>query len=139
GAHAAPRGARAHDRLVPRAPADSGSRPMSTYVVAAGRYVPRVSSWIAELDVRIALGTLIVVQWLAVLALALTVRHNGWIYYQGGDEIWNYSLGYALAHGQLSTTSVGFGWSVLLAPIALFAGPNLVSALPAIVLLNVLV
>ena len=38
-------------------------------------------------------------QWLAVLALALTVRHNGWLYYAGGDQLWHYSGAYLLAHG----------------------------------------
>jgi hypothetical protein len=79
------------------------------------------------------------VQWLAVLALALTVKHNGWLYYAGGDQIWHYSGAYMLAHGHLAPAYVGYGWSVLLLPVALIAGPNLVSALPAMVLLNTLV
>jgi hypothetical protein len=85
------------------------------------------------------LGSLILVQWLAVLALALTVRHNGWLYYAGGDQLWHYSGAYLLAHGHLPPAFVGYGWSVLLAPLAALAGPNLVSALPGIVLLNTLV
>jgi hypothetical protein len=84
------------------------------------------------------LGGLIVSQWLAALALALTVRHNGWLYYAGGDQLWHYSGAYLLAHGHLPPAYVGYGWSVLLAPLAAVAGPNLVSALPGIVLLNTL-
>ncbi len=84
------------------------------------------------------LGGLIVLQWLAVLALALSVRHNGWLYYAGGDQLWHYSGAYLLAHGHLPPSYVGYGWSVLLAPLAAVAGPNLVSALPGIVLLNTL-
>jgi len=95
--------------------------------VLEGAPVPRV------------LAGLVVAEWLAVLATARVVRHAGWIYYQGGDQLWYYTLGWLLGHGQLTQTSVGYGWSVLLAPIARVAGPNLVSALPAIVLLNVLV
>jgi hypothetical protein len=86
-----------------------------------------------------ALGAFLVAQWIAVLLLALKVRHNGWLYYAGGDQIWHYSGAYLLDHGQLPPTLVGYGWSILLLPIAPFAGPNLVSALPAIVLLNTLV
>jgi len=82
---------------------------------------------------------LVVVEWLAVLATARVVRHAGWIYYQGGDQLWYYTLGWLLGHGQLTQTPVGYGPSVLYAPIARIAGPDLVSALPAIVLLNVLV
>jgi hypothetical protein len=85
------------------------------------------------------LGALVGVQWLAVLALALTVRHNGWLYYAGGDQLWHYTGAYLLAHGHLPPAFVGYGWSILLLPVAAFAGPNLVSALPAMVLFNTLV
>ena len=85
------------------------------------------------------LAGLVVVEWLAVLGTARVVRHAGWIYYQGGDQLWYYTLGWLLGHGQLTQTPVGYGWSAMLAPIARIAGPNLVSALPVIVLLNVLV
>jgi hypothetical protein len=95
----------------------------------------------ALLGVRTAyvLGALVAVQWVAVLALALTVRHNGWLYYAGGDQLWHYTGAYLLAHGHLPPSYVGYGWSLLLLPIAPFAGPNLVSALPVIVLANTLV
>jgi hypothetical protein len=97
--------------------------------------------WQALATVRpaYALGTLVAVQWLAVLALALTVRHNGWLYYTGGDQLWHYTGAYLLAHGHLPPSYVGYGWSILLLPVAAIAGPNLVSALPAIVLLNTVV
>jgi hypothetical protein len=85
------------------------------------------------------LGALLVGQWIGVLALALTVRHNGWLYYAGGDQLWHYSGAYLLGQGHLPPAYVGYGWSLMLLPISWFAGPNLVSALPAIVLLNTLV
>jgi hypothetical protein len=85
------------------------------------------------------LGVLLAAQWLALLVLALTVRHNGWLYYAGGDQLWHYSGAYVLAHGHLPPAFVGYGWSVLLAPVAAIAGPNIVSALPAIVLFNTLI
>lgn len=80
------------------------------------------------------LALLAVVQWLAALALALTVRHNGWLYYQGGDETYYYTGAWALGHGHLPTASVGYGWSLVLAPVSWFAGSSLLKALPAIVL-----
>ena len=49
-------------------------------------------------------GALAVVQWLAILAYALTVRHNGWIFYQGGDQIWLVTTGWLLGHGELAPT-----------------------------------
>jgi hypothetical protein len=85
------------------------------------------------------LAALVGIQWIAVLALALTVRHNGWLYYAGGDQLWHYSGAYVMAHGHLPRALVGYGWSILLLPISAFAGPSLVSALPAIVLFNTVV
>jgi len=102
----------------------------------------RARGWLdAFLGIRTAyvLGAFLVIQWIAVLLLAVTVRHNGWLYYAGGDQIWHYSGAYLLAHGELPPSFVGYGWSILLLPIAPFAGPSLVSALPAIVLFNTLV
>jgi hypothetical protein len=97
--------------------------------------------WRVASEVRPAyvLGTLVGIQWIAVLALALTVRHNGWLYYAGGDQLWHYTGAYLLAHGHLPPAYVGYGWSILLLPVAAIAGPNLVSALPAMVLFNTLV
>jgi hypothetical protein len=85
------------------------------------------------------LSGLVALQWLAVLGLAVTVRHNGWVYYMGGDQLWHYTGAYLLAHGKLPPTYVGVGWSTILAPLAAIAGPNLVSALPAIILFNAFV
>jgi hypothetical protein len=85
------------------------------------------------------LSALVAIQWLAVLGLALTVRHNGWVYYMGGDQLWHYSGAYLIVHGKLAPTYVGVGWSTLLAPLALIVGPNLVSGLPAIIVFNALV
>ena len=55
-----------------------------------------------------------------MLATALVVRHAGWIYYQGGDQLWYYTLGWLLGHGELTYTLVGYGWSAILAPISWF-------------------
>lgn len=85
------------------------------------------------------LALLLVVQWLAVLGLALTVRHAGWTWYQGGDQLWYYTSGWLLAHGHLPYAGVGYLWSVLLAPFSLVLGPNVQDAYPAVVLLDVLV
>jgi hypothetical protein len=102
----------------------------------------RIRGWLhAFLGIRTAyvLGAFLVIQWIAVLLLAVTVRHNGWLYYAGGDQLWHYSGAYLLAQGELPPSFVGYGWSILLLPIAPFAGPSLVSALPAIVLFNTLI
>ena len=98
----------------------------------------RTGALVVSVPPRVALPVLVLVQWLAVAALALTVRHNGWLYYAGGDQLWHYTGAYLLAHGHLPPSYVGYGWSVLLLPLAAVAGPNLVSALPALVLFNTL-
>lgn len=102
---------------------------------SVGRAAAAVENW----PVPAVLGGLVAVEWACVLALARTVRHAGWIYYQGGDQLWYYTLGWLLGHGQLTQTPVGYGWSAFLAPLARIAGPNLLSALPAIVLFNILI
>ena len=42
----------------------------------------------------------------------MTVKHNGWLYYAGGDQLWHYSGAYLLAHGHLPPAFVGYGWSM---------------------------
>jgi hypothetical protein len=110
-----------------------------TPLVAVGERLRRAKELVLSIRLAYVLGALLVAQWLALLALALTVRHNGWLYYAGGDQLWHYSGAYLLAHGHLPPTFVGYGWSIVLLPLAWLAGPNLVSALPGIVLANTLV
>src|SRR5260221_7162224 len=116
---------------------------MTTYAVEAGRRawetLPRVRAWLEEVRPAKLLIPAIAIQWLTTLALALTVRHNGWLFYQGGDQLWYYDSGWLLAHGEISVAFVGNGWPSLLAPIAALGGPTVVPVLPAIVLFNVLV
>jgi hypothetical protein len=84
------------------------------------------------------LGAFVVAQWILVLGLALVVRHSGWIYYQGGDQLWYYTIGWSLAHGHFPQPGVGYLWAVLLAPIAAVAGPNIANAYPAIIVVQFL-
>lgn len=84
------------------------------------------------------LAVLVVAQWLITVGLAVTVRHAGWIYYQGGDQLWYYTTGWLLSHGHFPQPGVGYLWSVLLAPIARVGGPNLVNVYPAIIAIQFL-
>ena len=59
---------------------------------------------------RVVLAGLVATQWVAILAFALTVRHNGWVYYQGGDQIWYTTSAWLIGDGVLPPTYVGFGW-----------------------------
>ncbi|HVM18229.1 MAG TPA: glycosyltransferase family 39 protein [Gaiellaceae bacterium] len=84
------------------------------------------------------LATLVVAQWLATGAFAASVERNGWFFFQGGDQTWLYSSAWALSDGFLPPTIISYAWPLLLAPVALFAGPDYLAALPAIVVLQVL-
>jgi hypothetical protein len=119
---------------------------MSSQTVALPARVQRAAGWIVVARDRLlavrplyVLSTLVALQWAAVAALAVTVRHNGWVYYMGGDQLWHYTSAYLLGRGHIAPTLVGVGWSTILTPISWLAGNDLVSALPAITLLNVLV
>lgn len=83
------------------------------------------------------LGGVVVLQWVLVLGLALVVRHNGWIYYQGGDQLWYYTTSWLLVHGHFPQPGVGPVWPVAIAPVAAFTGPNIANAYPAIIVVQV--
>ncbi|MGH3070809.1 MAG: hypothetical protein ACRDNB_00900 [Gaiellaceae bacterium] len=85
------------------------------------------------------LAGLAVLHWIAVLAFALTVRHNGWLWYQGGDQIWLLTTGWLLGDGELAPTYTGYGWPLVVAPLMQITGPSFVTAMPAVIALNVLV
>ncbi len=99
----------------------------------------RALEWLARVRPLYVLSTFIAAEWLITLAVALAVRHNGWVYYQGGDELWHYVSAWVIGQGHLPHTSIGYAWSIVLLPFALLGGPNLVSPLPFVVLLNVLI
>ena len=85
------------------------------------------------------LAGLAVAQWLCIAAYALTVRHNGWLFYQGGDQIWLLTTGWLLGAGELAPTYTGYGWPLLVAPVMRLTGPGFVSAMPPVIAFNVLV
>ena len=104
--------------------------------------LPRTRAYAARLQAVApwkVLSLLLVAQWILVLGIALAVRHAGWIFYQGGDQLWYYTTGWLLVHGHYPQPGIGFLWAILLAPIALVAGPNVANAYPAIIVLQSLV
>jgi hypothetical protein len=82
---------------------------------------------------------LVLAQWALVAGLAVVVRHNGWLFYQGGDETFYYTGSWVLAHAHIPEAEIGFGLSYLLSPLALLAGANYLSALPVVVVLQTVV
>ena len=88
---------------------------------------------------RLTLVALVVVQWFAILVFALTVRHNGWLFYQGGDQIWLVTTGWLLGNGELGPPEVGYAWPLALTPLTVATGPSFVDAMPWVMAFNVLV
>lgn len=84
-------------------------------------------------------GALVLVHWLAVVIFALLVRHNGWLYYQGGDQIWHATTGWLLGQGALPPTQVGYVWPIVLSPAMQLGDGDYLRALPYVIGLNVLV
>ena len=105
------------------------------------RLAERLPPWLGPFgrEPWVVLGPLILVQWVALLALALIVRHNSWLYYQGGDQTFYYTTGWEFSHWRMPTAEVGWGWSYVLTPIAGPAGNVVLAGLPGVILLNTLI
>jgi hypothetical protein len=99
----------------------------------------RLWSLIARHQPWSVLGPLLVVQWLALAVFAVAATHNGWLYYQGGDETFYWTGAHLLSAWTLPVAPIGYAWSYLLTPVALFAGANVLHGLPAVIVLNALV
>ncbi len=86
-----------------------------------------------------ALGALVGLHLVALVAFALTVRHNGLVFYQGGDQIGLTTDAWLLGRGHLPPTVLGFGWPLVLLPFGWLAAPDYVAYLPWVIGLNALV
>jgi hypothetical protein len=104
----------------------------------AGRAVRDVAGALVE-HRRVVLAGLIGAQLGLVVALALSIEHNGWLYYQGGDQIWLVTTGWLLSVLQMPWAIVSPGWPLVLAPITAVTGPDMITAIPPTMALNVLV
>jgi len=111
---------------------------VATTSLAAARGASRWIEYVLERP-RTVLATLAAAQIALTLALALRIEHNGWVYYQGGDQIWFTTTGWLLSGLEVAPTEASYLWPLVQAPITLLTGPSYVQALPPLVLLNVLV
>ena len=50
---------------------------------------------------RVVVGTLVGAQIALTLVLALSVDHNGWVSFPGGDQIWMTTTGWLLGQAEL--------------------------------------
>jgi len=88
---------------------------------------------------RAVLGTLVAAQIALALILAFTVEHNGWVWFQGGDQIWMTTTGWLLGQRDLAPTEIGYLWPAAQAPVTWATGPTYVQVLPPLVLAQVFV
>lgn len=82
---------------------------------------------------------LVAAQVAATVVFGLAATHNGWAWFQGGDQIWYTTDAWLLGRLHLPPGEVGYGWPLVLAPIAWGTGPTWLQAMPWIAALNVLV
>jgi len=73
-----------------------------------------------------------------VAILALSVEHNGWVWFQGGDQIWMTTTGWLFGQRGLGPTELGYLWAGAQAPVTRATGATYVQALPVLVLAQVL-
>ena len=144
GDDAAPRRARAHRRLVPVAthgacrrlrPRSRGScRRCPT--TGGGLGADRAGHLARRRRPLVSLAVLAVVQWLAILVFALTVRHNGWLFYQGGDQIWLLTTGWLLGQGDLGADLHRLRLAARGRSDHGCTGPSFVNAMPPVIALQ---
>jgi len=87
--------------------------------------------------VAVALGAIVTVQILATAALFRSVNTNGWLTYQGGDQIWLVTSGWLLGRGEIGYALTSHGWPMLLAPLTWITGSSSVELLPLTTVLQV--
>ncbi|HUF01373.1 MAG TPA: hypothetical protein VMN35_03020 [Gaiellaceae bacterium] len=100
----------------------------------AGRTVDRLLE-----HPRAVLATLAGAQIGATVLLAIAVEHNGWVWFQGGDQIGNVTTGWLVGQLELPPTQVSYVWPLVLAPITWVTGPTFLQVLPPLIALQVLV
>jgi hypothetical protein len=121
---------------------DAADGHIAKVAVQAGRVLGR-----AELLVRripepppwLVLGMLVVANWGIAAEAGRIAQHDGRLYYNGGDNTWYYTTAWSLGSGHIPLASIGYGYSLLIAPIARLAGPSPLAGSPWIIGFNQLV
>ena len=88
---------------------------------------------------REVLGVLVGAQILATMVLGLSVEHNGWVWFQGGDQIWTTTTAWLWGQLQLAPTELGYLWALVQLPMTWVTGSTYVQLLPILLPLQVLV
>jgi hypothetical protein len=120
-------------------PAASPATTLGRAAYRTGRMLGHAQVLVERVPPWLVLGLLVIADWAVMAEIARISRHNGPVYYHGGDANWYYTSAWELASGRIPYASIGFGFPLVTAPIAKIAGPSLVAGLPAIIALNILV
>jgi hypothetical protein len=104
----------------------------SRFLAALGRTADALAR-----HVVVALTAILVFQVGATVALFFSVNTNGWLTYQGGDQIWLVTSGWLLGQGSIGYALTSHGWPMLLAPLTLITGSSSVDLLPLTTILQV--
>ena len=84
-----------------------------------------------------SLGVILIVQIVATIALFFSINRNGWLTYQGGDQIWLVTSGWLLGDGTIGYALTSHGWPMLLAPLTWITGSSSIELLPLTTVLQV--
>ena len=109
--------------------AEARPNPVLTWLGRAADAVAR--------HVVVAVVAIVAFQVLATVALFFSVNRNGWLTYQGGDQIWLVTAGWLLGKGMVGYALTGHGWPMLLAPLTWITGSSSVQLLPLTTVLQV--
>ena len=74
--------------------------------------------------VVVSLGVVLAVKIGATVALFFSINHNGWLTYQGGDQIWLVTSGWLLGKAEVGYALTSHGWPMLLAPLTWITGSS---------------
>jgi hypothetical protein len=110
----------------------------ATRPTTAVAWLRRAADGVAR-HVVVALAAIVGFQILATVALFFSVNANGWLTYQGGDQIWLVTSAWLLGKGTIGYALTGPGWPMLLAPLTWITGSSSVQLLPLTTVLQVAV
>ena len=136
GCRSAGGGPRPDGRLVSGEPRAVSTTATATRPTRTFAWLGRTADSVAR-HVAVALGAIIGFQILATVALFFSVNRNGWLTYQGGDQIWLVTSGWLLGKGMIGYALTGHGWPMLLAPLTWITGSSSVQLLPLTTALQV--
>jgi len=80
--------------------------------------------------VVVSLSAIVALQIAATVALFFSINRNGWLTYQGGDQIWLVTSGWLLGDGLIGYGLTSHGWPMLVAPLTWITGGSHIQLLP---------